>query len=202
MNKNISVWRGSEYPPTLTHLWIKDDNNILIYKDGEWEPFVGDIVQQYIEEHDLATTEIAGLVKLLNEFPIDPTTHGIIPPTGSGVAASPQLVYSVTKPATTEQRGTVVVQHTFQINPDTGGIVPPSGSGVAASPQLVYNALATAKNYTDELIRGIPAPLDINIEEDDDTISAIDESLTFSKDFKLEKDNKMLYINWLEVTKN
>lgn len=36
MNKNISVWRGSEAPPTTNHIWIKD-NNIHIYNGNDWE---------------------------------------------------------------------------------------------------------------------------------------------------------------------
>jgi hypothetical protein len=62
--------------------------------------------------------------------------------------------------------------------------------------------LATAKNYVDTRIAGIPAPVKIEIEEDDDTISAIDDTLTISKDFKFDgTDKKMLYINWLEIVK-
>lgn len=36
MNKNISVWRGIVAPPTHSHLWIKNDSTILIYRDGSW----------------------------------------------------------------------------------------------------------------------------------------------------------------------
>lgn len=35
LNKNISVWRGNNAPPTDYHLWL-DDNNLKIKKDGEW----------------------------------------------------------------------------------------------------------------------------------------------------------------------
>ena len=27
INKNISVWRGNDTPPTDYHLWIKDDGS-------------------------------------------------------------------------------------------------------------------------------------------------------------------------------
>lgn len=36
MNKNISVWRGNEAPPTNYHVWIKEDNNIYIYDGTNW----------------------------------------------------------------------------------------------------------------------------------------------------------------------
>lgn len=38
MNKNVSVWRGVTSPPTHTHIWIKDDSNIYIYREREWQP--------------------------------------------------------------------------------------------------------------------------------------------------------------------
>lgn len=37
LNKNISVWRGSDTPPTKYHIWIKGDNSILIFIDGFWK---------------------------------------------------------------------------------------------------------------------------------------------------------------------
>lgn len=92
------------------------------------------------------------------------------------------------------------------------GIIAPTDIGIAATPQLVYNTLATAKNYTDEVIipikgqldlvqaalDGIDAPLIINIENNEGEKESLGEELTFSKDFKQE--NNKLYIAWLEVT--
>ena len=37
MNKNISVWRGNQTPPTNNHIWIKEDNNIYIHNGIDWE---------------------------------------------------------------------------------------------------------------------------------------------------------------------
>lgn len=39
MNKNISVWRGSDTPPTNYHLWV-NGNIIKHYVDGAWETIV------------------------------------------------------------------------------------------------------------------------------------------------------------------
>lgn len=36
MNKNISVWRGIDPPPTNTHVWIKPNRTINIYSKGQW----------------------------------------------------------------------------------------------------------------------------------------------------------------------
>lgn len=40
LNKNISVWRGSDTPPTKYHIWIKNDNSILIFIDGFWKEII------------------------------------------------------------------------------------------------------------------------------------------------------------------
>lgn len=51
MNKNISVWRGILAPPTYSHVWIRSDNEILIYKNNKWQSLFDD-----------ATTESSGLM--------------------------------------------------------------------------------------------------------------------------------------------
>lgn len=33
--KNISVWRGDSDPPTIHHIWIKQ-NSIYLYDEGNW----------------------------------------------------------------------------------------------------------------------------------------------------------------------
>ena len=40
LNKNISVWRGNDTPPTDYHLWEKEDGSILTKIDEEWKPLV------------------------------------------------------------------------------------------------------------------------------------------------------------------
>lgn len=39
INKNIAVWRGNNVPPTIYHIWIKDDNSIWLYEEDKWENF-------------------------------------------------------------------------------------------------------------------------------------------------------------------
>lgn len=36
INKNVSVWRGDNTPPTEYHVWIKSNGSVLINKDGTW----------------------------------------------------------------------------------------------------------------------------------------------------------------------
>ena len=43
-NKQVNMWRGSEEPPTIYHVWIKDDLTIELYNGSEWEfTFIDDI---------------------------------------------------------------------------------------------------------------------------------------------------------------
>lgn len=47
MNKNISVWRGVISPPTHAHIWIKDDTNIYIYREREWQSLFNNASKEY-----------------------------------------------------------------------------------------------------------------------------------------------------------
>lgn len=47
MNKNISIWRGSNPPPTLNHLWIDETNNIKINVNNEWVSLLEIIQKQW-----------------------------------------------------------------------------------------------------------------------------------------------------------
>lgn len=35
INKNISIWRGSSFPPTEYHLWLNEDGVLLIRMDEQ-----------------------------------------------------------------------------------------------------------------------------------------------------------------------
>lgn len=39
-NRQVNVWRGTAEPPTIHHLWIRDESTVLIYDDEEnkWVP--------------------------------------------------------------------------------------------------------------------------------------------------------------------
>ena len=60
MDKNISVWRGVIAPPTHTHLWIKDDTNIYIYRERQWTPL-----------YDEASSECTGFMSKTDKQILD-----------------------------------------------------------------------------------------------------------------------------------
>lgn len=41
-NKQINIWRGPDTPPTLYHIWFKDESQLLRYDDEvkEWVVFL------------------------------------------------------------------------------------------------------------------------------------------------------------------
>lgn len=64
MNKNISVWRGVLSPPTYSHVWIKNDNQIFIYKYNEWVPLIEDAT---IEQSGFMSKTDKQILNILNE---------------------------------------------------------------------------------------------------------------------------------------
>lgn len=61
MNKNISIWRGSNTPPTLNHLWIDETNNIKININNQWislfDSDLKDFLLEYINNKEYETLE-------------------------------------------------------------------------------------------------------------------------------------------------
>lgn len=41
-NRQVNLWRGSDPPPTIYHIWVKD-NKMLLYDGNEWITFVDDV---------------------------------------------------------------------------------------------------------------------------------------------------------------
>jgi len=116
--------------------------------------------------------------------------------------------YGAVNPATANQLGLVKLFNTFAS--DENGIIAPNGDDLAATPQLVYNAVASLKNYADELVNGITAP-NIFIEAEvskvnpdtgktETTVEDVPllEAVRFSDDFEATDENR-IYIKWLEI---
>lgn len=116
--------------------------------------------------------------------------------------------YGAVNPATENDLGLVKLFNSFKSDED--GIVAPTENNVAATPQLVYNAIASLKNYAEELVDGITAP-DIFIEaevtkvnpetgETETTVEDVPllEAVKFSDDFEATDENR-IYIKWLEI---
>lgn len=116
--------------------------------------------------------------------------------------------YGAVNPATENDLGLVKLFNSFKY--DEEGIIAPTENNVAATPQLVYNAIASLKNYAEELVDGITAP-DIFIEaevtkvnpetgEEETTVEDVPllEAVKFSDDFEATDENR-IYIKWLEI---
>ena len=116
--------------------------------------------------------------------------------------------YGAVNPATENDLGLVKLFNSFKYDED--GIVAPTENNSAATPQLVYNAVASLKNYAEELVDGITAP-DIFIEaevtkvnpetgEEETTVEDVPllEAVKFSDDFEATDENR-IYIKWLEI---
>ena len=39
-NKQVNIWRGNEEPPTIYHIWIKDESKLLLYNGTTWITFI------------------------------------------------------------------------------------------------------------------------------------------------------------------
>ena len=116
--------------------------------------------------------------------------------------------YGAVNPATENDLGLVKLFNSFKSDED--GIVAPTENNSAATPQLGYNAIASLKNYAEELVDGITAP-DIFIEaevtkvnpetgEEETTVEDVPllEAVKFSDDFEATDENR-IYIKWLEI---
>lgn len=39
-NKQVNFWRGDMTPPTIYHIWIKDNSKMLLYDGSKWVVFL------------------------------------------------------------------------------------------------------------------------------------------------------------------
>lgn len=116
--------------------------------------------------------------------------------------------YGAVNQATANQLGLVKLFNTFAS--DENGIIAPVGDDLAATPQLVYNAVASLKNYADELVNGITAPnifiekevtrTNENTGQQETVVEDVQllEAVRFSDDFEATDENR-IYIKWLEI---
>lgn len=69
INKNISIWRGTQPPPTNYHLWEKEDGGLYVYLDEKWQHLVTPTDKTILDEHQQQLDKI----KNLSLTEIDPT---------------------------------------------------------------------------------------------------------------------------------
>ena len=50
-DRQVNIWRGSDPPPTIYHIWIKNDSQFLLYNGIKWVVFLdNEAVVQSLEE--------------------------------------------------------------------------------------------------------------------------------------------------------
>lgn len=42
-NKQVNIWRGDQEPPTLFHVWIYQNQKILLHDGTDWVTFINDV---------------------------------------------------------------------------------------------------------------------------------------------------------------
>lgn len=75
-NKQVNFWRGDMTPPTIYHIWIKDNSKMLLYDGEKWVVFLDnkeviDIlnkIQKMLDEMQNKINEIGD--KTVNRKPI------------------------------------------------------------------------------------------------------------------------------------
>ena len=49
-NRQVNLWRGNQEPPTIYHIWIKDNNKLLLYDGNNWKTFLDESAVAAIQE--------------------------------------------------------------------------------------------------------------------------------------------------------
>lgn len=65
-NKQVNFWRGDQTPPTIYHIWIKDNSKMLLYNGLKWVVFLDskeviDAIEQFQEQLDKMQQDITTL---------------------------------------------------------------------------------------------------------------------------------------------
>ena len=75
-NKQVNFWRGDTIPPTIYHIWIKDNSKMLLYDGEKWVVFLDnkeiidilDKIQEMLDNMQDKIDEIGN--KTVNRKPI------------------------------------------------------------------------------------------------------------------------------------
>lgn len=75
-NKQVNFWRGDMTPPTIYHIWIKDNSKMLLYDGEKWVVFLDnkeiidilDKIQEMLDNMQDKIDEIEN--KTVNKKPI------------------------------------------------------------------------------------------------------------------------------------
>lgn len=65
-NKQVNFWRGDMTPPTIYHIWIKDNSKMLLYDSEKWVVFLDN--KEIIDIIDKVQERLDDLQKEINEL--------------------------------------------------------------------------------------------------------------------------------------
>jgi hypothetical protein len=65
-NKQVNFWRGDMTPPTIYHIWIKDNSKMLLYDGSKWVVFLDN--KEIIEAIDKFQEALDDMQRQINEF--------------------------------------------------------------------------------------------------------------------------------------
>lgn len=105
-NKQVNIWRGSSDPPTIYHIWIYNDSEMKIYKDGQWETFLNDQetlnrIIEILDKIDTLEAQVNGLListinnKLISSNPVLTGKDILIDKSGTYINSSDSLSNSL-----------------------------------------------------------------------------------------------------------
>lgn len=65
-NRQVNFWRGDKIPPTIYHIWIKDNSKMLLFNGSKWIIFLDnaeivDVINKFQEALDDMQSQITGL---------------------------------------------------------------------------------------------------------------------------------------------
>ena len=103
MNKNISIWRGPNTPPTLNHLWIDEANNIKINVNnaiGKNKSTKVHVPNAFIVPYNLAKIGNLNILKFITALVISLNKLILNPPSPQEINANTKRTNNNVNPAT------------------------------------------------------------------------------------------------------
>lgn len=65
-NKQVNFWRGDTIPPTIYHIWIKDNSKMLLYDGSQWVVFLDN--KEIIEIVNKVQEKLDNMQKQINDL--------------------------------------------------------------------------------------------------------------------------------------
>jgi hypothetical protein len=65
-NRQVNFWRGDTIPPTIYHIWIKDNSKMLLYDGSQWVVFLDN--KEIIEIVNKVQEKLDNMQKQINDL--------------------------------------------------------------------------------------------------------------------------------------